>query len=252
MAQPLKTAGPSTGRSVGTWLTIGHPAVGELAAHVGFDFVVVEGEHTGNSLETIESVVRGVDSVSGPTEAIVRVEGNDEFVLKRTLDLGPAGVLVPMVETAAEAEAVVERTTYPPEGIRGLGAGRAQGYGATLDDYAARADEELVRLVQVETGTAVENAAEIAAVEGIDGLFVGTVDLGMSLGTRNAGDDGRLADAVGTVIDDSHAAGASVGALATTEEERRERAGWDVDFLVSGVDSLHVLDGMEAAKELCE
>jgi len=199
-----------------TWVSIPHPAVAELAAEQGFDCVFLDSEHTPASVETIEELVRAVDAGNdGETASVVRVPWNDPVRIKRVLDTGPTGVMVPMVETRAEAEAFVEATRYPPEGVRGMAAGRASGYGTRFAEYVERANDEVVAIAQIETATGVENASDIAAVDGLDALFVGPADLGASLGAEPG--DETFEAAVERVVEAAHEAGTPVGTLAKTE-----------------------------------
>ncbi|EMA54313.1 aldolase/citrate lyase family protein [Halococcus salifodinae] len=125
----LRRAAAADEPLLGGWLSVPHPMVAELLAGSGFDFLCVDAEHAPVSFETMASLLRAVDAAPGEMETLVRVGGHDPVELKRTLDLDPDALLVPMVDTAAEAEAVVDATRYPPAGSRGVGLGRATDYG---------------------------------------------------------------------------------------------------------------------------
>ncbi|MFC6838078.1 HpcH/HpaI aldolase family protein [Halomarina ordinaria] len=239
----------ATAPLVGTWASIPDPSAVELLAGLGYDFLAVDQEHSPMSYETIGNLLRAVDAAPGETESLVRVADGDPTTLKRTLDLGPSAVLVPMVETAEQAAEVVEACRYPPAGRRGLGVARASDYGRSLAEHVETADDAVVRYVQIETERAVENAAEIAAVPGVDGVFVGPVDLSMSMGRFGEWDDEEFVDAVGHVVDAARDAGVAVGTLATSAEEREARLAWDVDYLVAGVDVVHLAESAAAALE---
>ncbi|MFB9807932.1 HpcH/HpaI aldolase/citrate lyase family protein [Haladaptatus pallidirubidus] len=167
---------------VGTWVTIGHPAVAEMSAELGFDFVVLDAEHSSMSLETVENLARAVDAASGETKPVVRLPDDDPTRIKRVLDTGVSGVIVPMIETAEQARAVVRATRYPPEGERGVAGSRAAKYGLELEEYFERANDELLVMVQIESAKGVGHAGSIAAVDGVDALFVGPADLSASIG----------------------------------------------------------------------
>lgn len=230
-----------------TWVSIPHPAVAELAAEQGFDCVFLDSEHTPAGVEAIEELVRAVDAGSGGGAAsIVRVPWNDPVRIKRVLDTGPTGVMVPMVETGEEAAAFVEATRYPPEGVRGMAAARASGYGTRFAEYVESANDEVVTIAQIETETGVENAADVAAVEGLDALFVGPADLGASLGAE-PGDEAFEA-AVETVVDAGHEAGTAVGTLATSTEAVSAWVDRGVDFMAVGYDLEYLASGAEAAR----
>lgn len=219
------------------WITMMEPAIAEITADIGYEVAFIDTEHTTATLKEVENVVRGLEA-RGDTDAIVRVPSNDPIYLKRVLDIGIQGVMVPMIETAEQAEAVVNATRYPPEGTRGTGAGRAQSYGSNMAEYVESADEQLLRIVQVETPRAVDNVAEIAAVDGIDALFVGPVDLSTGLGDLGNTESDAFVEAVDTVLAAGAAEDKPVGTLATSEQdiEYYEKLGFD--WQIVGVDVL--------------
>jgi 2-dehydro-3-deoxyglucarate aldolase/4-hydroxy-2-oxoheptanedioate aldolase len=234
-----------------TWVSVPHPAVAELAAEQGFDCVFLDAEHTPASVETVESLVRAVDAGSDGTAAsIVRVPWNDPVRLKRALDTGPTGVMVPMVETREAAEAFVEATRYPPDGVRGMAAARASGYGTRFAEYVETANESVVTIAQVETERGVENAGDIAAVDGLDALFVGPADLGASLGS--APGEERFEDAVASVVAAAHDAGVPVGTLATSTDGIDGWVERGVDFLAVGYDLQYLAEGAARARTAYE
>jgi 2-dehydro-3-deoxyglucarate aldolase/4-hydroxy-2-oxoheptanedioate aldolase len=243
----LKRAADAPNPLLGTWLSIPAPAVGELLGGFGYDFVALDAEHSPMSYETMENLLRAVDAAPGGTETFVRVSDDDPTTLKRTLDLGPDGILVPMVETPEQAAAIVEASRYPPDGRRGLGLARASGYGTSIGEHVATAEDTLVRHVQLESERAVENAADIAAVDGVDGVFVGPVDLSMSMDRFGEWEDEEFLAAVDGVVAAAREAGVAVGTLATSAEERAARVEWGVDYVVAGVDAIHLAEGAAAA-----
>jgi len=118
-------------RVVGGWVSIGHPAVAEITGSAGYDFVTIDMEHAANGIETVENLVRAVDT-AGDAIPIVRPPAADPVTIKRVLDTGAGGIMVPRVDSAETADSVVEATRYPPTGVRGTAAGRASGYGRTF------------------------------------------------------------------------------------------------------------------------
>ena len=170
---------------VGMWLGMPSPTSAEVAAAAGFDFVIIDNEHGQMTLETSIDMMRAV--MGTDTEAMIRVPGHDPDFLKRVLDAGATSLMVPMVHTAAQAEAVVAACRYPPRGSRGYAAPgvRASRYGIDAD-YVDWAHESLLLLVQIESVEAVGNSEAIARVDGVDMLFIGLSDL--------SGSAGRLAD----------------------------------------------------------
>lgn len=241
-----RTAGPL----VGSWLSIPHPAVAELTAASDVDFVCLDAEHTEASVETVTATCRAADAAPGDTETVVRAGGQDPTELKRLLDAGPDALLVPMVDDADEAEAVVDATRYPPAGRRGVGLSRATGYGRELTETVA-ADGPVARIVQIESPTGVANARAIAGVDGVDGVFLGPVDLSAAMGEPGVWDE-AFRDAVETVVDAARAAEVGVGTLAITAAERETRlTDWGVDFLAAHVDAISLSEAVDEAVDDC-
>lgn len=166
--------------TVGSWITLGHPGIAEIMARAGFDWLVVDLEHSTISLKQAGELIRTIDLCGVPP--LVRLSANDPVQIKRVMDAGAHGVIVPMVNSAQEAEAAVRAVQYPPRGQRGVGLARAQGYGAAFAQYRRWLEDEAVVIVQIEHVQAVENLASILAVDGVDGCIVGPYDLSGSLG----------------------------------------------------------------------
>lgn len=188
---PLRKKFDRGSKALGCWLVANNPMSAEVLAATGYDFVLIDHEHgPGDLIGAINQMnaiaAAGEGKAEGGPARVLRVPWNDPVYIKRALDLGVEGVMIPMIQTRAEAEAAVEACLYPPAGIRGsaLGAVRATGYGTDSADYWKRVNRELLIVAQIETEKAVENIAEIAAVERIDVLFIGPGDL-----TTNAGFD---------------------------------------------------------------
>jgi 2-keto-3-deoxy-L-rhamnonate aldolase RhmA len=234
----------------GYWLSVGSPTVAEICARDA-DFAVVDTEHAPNDLETVANVARAVES-AGEAELLARVAWNDTVRIKRVLDTGVSGVLVPMVETEAEAREAVEGVRYPPEGVRGIAGSRANDYGRELAEQVERGGADLVTILQVETEEAVENAADIAAVEGVDALLVGPADLSASLGVFGEYESATFREAVGDVLDAAHDADAPVGTLATNDEEILLWAEYGYDYQIVGVDAGYLAAGAERARDAYE
>ncbi len=176
----LKERLAAGGRAFGLWLHSTSEPVAEAAAAQGYDFMFVDNEHGGGGLADAVRLIRLLDALGVPP--VVRVPWKDPVYLKRVLDAGATSIMVPTIETAEEAAAVVAACRYPPKGFRGFGPWRQIGLGGDLAAYARRAHEELLLIVQSETAKAVDNVAAIAAVDGVDALFIGPNDLSGSLG----------------------------------------------------------------------
>lgn len=227
----------------GTWISITSPTVAEVTASLPVDFVVIDTEHSAMGIETVENMVRGVDAVAGDTGSIVRVPSDAKDHLKRILDTGVDGVLVPRIETAEEARALVEAVTYPPEGDRGIASGRASEYGVEFQDYVEHASDRIVTISQIETKRGVENANEIAAVEGIDAIFIGPADLSGSLDVFAQWESDLLNQYITEAIQASKAHDKPVGTLVIQQEDIQTRIDQGFDFLAVGKDTATLRSG---------
>lgn len=165
--------------AIGTWITLAHPAIAEMAAKAGFDWAAVDLEHSAITLRECEDLLRVLD-LAGCTP-LVRLTSNDPNQIKRVMDSGARGVIVPHVSTAGEAQAAVAAVRYQPGGRRGVGLARAQEYGADFDGYRRRLEREGVVVAMIESAAGVHNAEQILAVNGIDAYFLGPYDLSASL-----------------------------------------------------------------------
>lgn len=220
---------------IGFWLALADPYSAEICAGAGFDWLLIDGEH---SPQTLPLVLGQLQAIAGrpSCHAVVRVASDDPVAIKQHLDLGVQNLLVPMVDTAEQAAGVVRSCRYPPEGIRGVGGGRASAWGRN-PRYVHEASDQLCVMVQVETERALGNLEEIAAVEGIDGVFVGPADLAASMG--HLGDPGHadvkaaVVDALGRV----RAAGKAPGVLTPVEALTHEYLAAGAVFAAVGVDT---------------
>jgi len=167
---------------LGCWTTLGSPQIAELLAMTGFDFLVFDQEHGLGDSSSLVSQLQAIAPTQ--TSSVVRIPSNDPVYLKRVLDAGVEGVMIPQVESAAEAKAAVDACRYPPRGRRGssIGSCRASNYGMAAADYRKTADDEILIIAQIESVSAIEQIAEIGAVDGIDVLFIGPHDLSGTLG----------------------------------------------------------------------
>mgnify|MGYP001608710218 CR=1 FL=1 len=166
--------------SIGSWMSMAHPSIAEILAMAGYDWVVVETEHTAIDVSEVFRLIIAIEQRG--SIPLVRLAWNDPIQAKAVLDSGAAGVLVPMVNTRADAELAVRMTKYPPLGERGVGLARAQGYGECFDEYVHCANNDSLLMVIIEHKDAVANIDEVLSVPGIDGAFIGPYDLSMSLG----------------------------------------------------------------------
>ena len=165
---------------VGSWITLGHSSVAEIMTHAGFDFLVVDMEHSVIELSEAQDLIRAVSA--GGVVPLVRVGENNANLIKRVMDAGAQGVIVPLVNTPEDARAAVFAAKYPPFGRRGVGLARAQGYGFSFERYMKKEDPQTVVLALIEHREAIENLEEILSVQGLDGTLIGPYDLSASLG----------------------------------------------------------------------
>lgn len=166
--------------TLGSWMQIGHPAGAEILARAGFDWVCADLEHGAIDLETTAHIFRALDSHG--CVPVARLPLNDPIWIHRVLDAGARGLIIPMVKTPAEAEAAVREAKYPPRGTRGFGYSRANSYGADFTPYIASANDEIAMVMQIEHKDAIGNLDGILDVEGVDGVFIGPLDLSGSMG----------------------------------------------------------------------
>lgn len=170
----------SKSTTLGSWITIGSPAIAEIMAKAGFDWLVVDLEHSVISIDVAGDLIRTIDLCG--VAPLVRLTSNDPNQIKRLMDAGAHGIVVPMVTSPAEASAAVAATRYAPSGIRGVGLGRAQGYGVGFQDYLEWQYHGPVVIVMIEHKDAVERLEEILTVPGVDGFIIGPYDLSCSMG----------------------------------------------------------------------
>jgi len=219
----------------GIWLNTGAATVAELAGHCGFDWCLVDGEHGPLTLTEITAQVQALAAT--PTHAVVRVPDAQAWMIKQALDIGAQTIVVPMVDTAAQADAMARAMRYPPAGMRGMGAAiaRASAFGA-MTDYVRYANDQVCLLVQAESATALENIDAIAQTEGVDGVFIGPADLSADMGFPGDPDHPDVVAAIAHMIDRIHAAGKISGILTFTPEQSRHYAALGVGFVGIGAD----------------
>jgi len=166
--------------TLGSWITIGHPAIVDIMASAGFEWLVIDLEHTSIDLTMAHQLIVSIQA--NGMKALVRVSKNEEVIIKRVLDMGADGIIVPMVKSQADALEAIDYAKYPPIGKRGVGLFRAQKYGIGFDEYKKWVMDELVIIAQIEHIEAVRNIHEIITTEGIDGVIIGPYDLSGSMG----------------------------------------------------------------------
>lgn len=186
--------------ALGTWVTINHPDVVDALSELPLDWLVFDMEHAPLDVQDVEVLMMPLRN-TGITP-IVRVPWNDMVIIKRVLDIGAEGVLIPWVNSREEAEAAVKYASYPPRGVRGVGPRRATRYGTRsfLEYYSRFEKEERVLIIQIETAKALENIEDILSVEGIDVAYIGPMDLSVNLGIPTQFDHPKFKDALNKVL----------------------------------------------------
>ncbi len=232
----------------GGWLNLGSSLTAELAGRVGFDWILLDQEHGAGSENTLLHQLQAVSAT--PATPIVRIAANEAPRFKRALDLGARGIMVPYIETEAEARAAVAALRFPPRGARGVAKfNRAAGFGLDFADYYAHAHERLVLVTQIETPRGIDNLEAIAAVDGVDALFVGPMDLSTNMGVQDQWDDPAFTAARQRVPVVAREAGKAAGILLSNPAHapivRRE----GYTFVALGSDGSFVLAGMRQALE---
>lgn len=180
MINPVKNALKEGKVTIGSWITIGHTVVAEIMAQAGFEWLTIDMEHSVITLDKAQELIQ-VIGLSGVVP-LVRVSENNPVIIKRVMDAGAYGVIVPMVNSSEDAERAVKAVKYPPLGSRGVGLARAQGYGMAFEDYAKDINKKSIVIIQIEHIKAVENIEKILSVDGVDGYIIGPYDLSGSIG----------------------------------------------------------------------
>jgi len=202
--------------SVGMWITLPCSDIPEALSRLGFDWFVFDTEHAPTSIETVQRLLPSLNGSN--TSAIIRVAWNDMVMIKRALDIGPEGILVPWVNNKDDALKAVRACRYPPFGIRGVGPRRAAVYG--LDSsYYKRANNDIALIVQIETQEAIDNVDEILSVDGIDSFFIGPQDLSFSLQVPHDYENPKFNAAIDNVLEAGRKAGKPAGIYTSGAQE---------------------------------
>ncbi|OLO05345.1 MULTISPECIES: HpcH/HpaI aldolase/citrate lyase family protein [Salinicola] len=238
-SNPFKRSLDGTPR-YGCWAGFGTGYATEILATTGFDWLLIDGEHAPNTVPSVLAQLQAIAPYAiapGACAPVVRTVNHDPALIKQLLDIGAQTLMIPMVDTAEQAEKLVAATRYPPHGFRGVGGGltRATRWDS-VEDYLAHAHEELCLVVQVESRTGVDNAEAIAATEGVDAIFVGPVDLSTGVGHAGNPNHPDVQAMIRHTLEVTHAAGKAAGILAPAEADAKRYAQWGFDFIAVGID----------------
>jgi 2-keto-3-deoxy-L-rhamnonate aldolase RhmA len=230
---------------IGATITMSNPVVAEIMSHIGFDWLWFETEHTAMSLESVLTMLQATNGSNVST--IVRVPWNDKTMIKRVLDTGPDGIIIPLVNSKEEAEAAIKAMKYPPWGERGAGLSRAQAYGMHMGEYMSTANEEVCTILMIEHIKAVENIDEILSVKGVDSIMIGALDLSGSMGILGHTDDPKVETAIQTVLSACKRAGIPCGIIAGSPEVANKRIKEGFQNIILGIDILYLVGAASSA-----
>lgn len=239
----------ASGRTLfGVWLGLGDALPAEIAGRAGYDWCLIDAEHGPNDLPRILAQLQALAAT--PAHPVVRLPAGEPWMIKQVLDLGAQTIMIPMVETAAQARDLVRATRYPPQGIRGVGAalGRASHWNG-MTNYTATANDEIALIAQLESRGALENLEEIAAVEGVDALFIGPADLAADMGC--SGDDPDLHRIVAEALGRIRGTGKAAGIIAFDPAATCNHAAAGANFIGIGADSILLARALREGLERC-
>jgi 2-keto-3-deoxy-L-rhamnonate aldolase RhmA len=222
---------------VGTVLSLGASAVSEVVSRCGFDWLWIDMEHAPLSLEQVQTILQ---AKSDQCHAFVRIPTADETWIKRVLDLGPDGIIVPNVKTADQARMVVAACKYPPAGVRSVGLSRASKFGMNFADYVRDANEQTIVILQIEHTEAVQDIDSILSVPNIDAIIIGPYDLSGSFGKLGQVEDAEVQAAMQVVQDACKKHSVPLGVFAMTPEHARNYLKQGYKLVAVGVD-IHYL-----------
>jgi 4-hydroxy-2-oxoheptanedioate aldolase len=245
VANRFKAALKKGERQIGLWLAMADAYSAEICAGSGFDWLLLDGEHSPLDLRTMLEQLQA--AAPYPTHPVVRPPTGDPVLIKQMLDIGASSLLIPMVETPEQAKMLVRATRYPPEGFRGVGAGiaRAARWGR-VGDYLEKANDDVCLLLQIETRAGLDNLEEIAKIEGVDGIFLGAADLSASLGHIGQPQHPEVVAAMEKAIRCILASGKAPGLLATDEKVASAHLAQGAQFVAVGVDVLLLAQATQA------
>ncbi len=221
-------------RLIGCWCSLANPVTAEVLGLAGFDWLLLDGEHSPNDVATfIPQLMALKDSVSAP---VVRPPWNEPVIIKRLLDAGFYNFLIPFVESAEQARQAVAATRYPPAGIRGISVSQRNNRYGTVPDYFATVNDHIAVLVQIESRAGVDAIDEIAAVPGVDAIFIGPGDLSAALGHIGQPNHPEVQEVIAHLVKRTRAAGKSCGILAPAEVDARRYLEWGTNCVAVGSD----------------
>ena len=231
---------------LGTLISLPSPEVVELLSKLDFDWLFIDGEH--GPFDTLQ-MQRMLQAVASNCSCLIRVPSHDAVSIKRALDIGATGIIVPQIRTADEAKCAVQAAKYPPKGIRGVGLARAHEYGISFSSYLDNADQEICVVVQAETREAINNIDEIAAVEYVDAILIGPYDLSANLGYTGQIEHPEVVNAIEKVEEACKRENIKLGYFGVNAESVRPYIDKGFTLITVGVDSLLLLENAKGMVE---
>lgn len=226
----------------GTWITMGYPEITEALSHLPFDWFVIDMEHTPLCVKDVEFLMMPLRFTN--IVPLVRVPWNDFVIIKRVLDTGAQGVIVPQVSNKEEAIQAVKACKYPPQGIRGVGPRRCIMYGfQSAKEYFRKANEDILVIVQIETEEGLNKVEEIVAVDGVDGVFVGPNDLSASLGIFQEFNNPKYIEAVDKILNAAKKAGKIAGIMTSDPQDALDKIKKGFNFITLRHDIAYMIKG---------
>lgn len=230
-------------QQIGLWVGLADAYGTEIAANAGYDWLLIDGEHAPSDLRTTLAQLQSIAAY--PSQAVVRPPIGSVQLIKQLLDIGAQTLLIPMVETVEQAQLMVKAVRYPPEGVRGVGAALARATRwNSIPDYYATAHENICLLIQIESVEGIKNLDEILKVEGIDGVFIGAVDLSATMGYQGNPNHPEVQKTVIDAIQRIRAAGKAAGILSTQHDATQQYLELGTEFVAVGVDTSVLMNSL--------
>ena len=223
---------------IATMVSLASPEITEILAETGFDWLFIDAEHGAFNPQQTQSMLQA----AGKCPCVIRVPAGEDIWIKKALDIGAAGIIVPQVHTAEQAEQIISQCKYSPEGNRGVGIGRAHTYGMEFDNYIQNANEDTAVILQAESRQAIENIDAIVKLKGLDAILIGPYDLSASLGRIGQVTDPEVQAAIKTVANACQSAGIQLGIFGVRAEAVKPYIEQGFTLITAGMDALFVID----------
>ena len=232
---------------IGTLISLNSPEIVEILSHTAYDWLFIDAEHGAFNPQQTQSMLQA----AGDTPCVIRIPAGDEVWIKKALDIGAAGIIVPQVHTAEQAEQIINQCKYSPVGNRGVGIGRAHTYGLSFEDTIKNANDETSVILQAESQAAINNIEDIVKVPGLDAILIGPYDLSANLGKIGKVDDAKVQDAINQIASACKAAGIKLGYFGVNASAVKPAIDNGFTLITVGVDTLFFIkSAIETLEEL--